>query len=246
MRLISLFTWTLAALLIGPTVVAEPLRMAANSYPPYTDQRLANNGLAADIVNTALQRAGYASEYHEVPWARALEGIQHDSYDLLVTAWYAPEREAYGQYSEPYLSARLRFLRQKNMAIEYDQLSGLEPFVISVVRGYTYNPAFDNNAKLQKHITNSFDSAARMLAAGHVQLTVEDEWVATYALNHELADIRERIEFVPKPLAQTPFYILVRRSHPQHQQIIEGFNAALHAMRKDGTYAQIMQRHAHD
>jgi polar amino acid transport system substrate-binding protein len=234
------------ALCIGSTAVAEPLRLAANSYPPYTDQRLVNNGLAADIVNTALQRSGYATEYHEVPWARALNGLQHDRYDVLVTSWYAADREAYALYSEPYLTNRLRLFRQTGKPIKYEQLSDLEPYVISVVRGYVYSPAFDNNTKLQKYLTNSFDSSARMLAKGRVQLTVEDELVAQHALNNDLADIRELIELVPKPLAEATLHILVRRSHSQHQRIIDDFNSAMRAMRQDGTYAQIIESHAND
>jgi polar amino acid transport system substrate-binding protein len=246
MQLSNLLAWTLVALLTACTVRAEPLRLAANSYPPYADKRLANNGLAVDLVSTALHRAGYATEYHEVPWARALNGLQHDRYDVLVDAWFAAEREVYGQFSEPYLTNRLRFFRQTGKPIEYEQLSALAPYVIAVVRGYAYNPAFDNDATLQKYVTNSFDSAARMLAKGRVQLTLEDELVAQHALNHELADIRELIELVPKPLAEAPMHILVRRSHPQHQRIIDDFNKAMRAMRQDGTYAQIIESHAND
>jgi polar amino acid transport system substrate-binding protein len=75
---------------------------------------------------------------------------------------------------------------------------------------------------------------------------VEDELVAQHAFNGELSDVREQLEFLPKPLSESPLHILVRRSHPQHQQIIDGFNAAMRAMREDGTYQMILQRHNKD
>jgi polar amino acid transport system substrate-binding protein len=232
--------------LLATPAQAITLQIAANSYSPFTDQNLPNNGLATDLVTTALSRAGFSSEYHEEPWARILQGLQRDKFDLLVSAWYSAEREAYGQLSEPYLVNKIRFIRKKGSPIDYQQLSDLRPYLISVVRGYMYAPAFDTDSTLQKYPVNSFASAARMVAQAHSQLTVEDELVAQHAFNGELSDVREQLEFLPKPLSESPLHILVRRSHPQHQQIIDGFNAAMRAMREDGTYQMILQRHNKD
>lgn len=236
----------LCALLLSTPTQAATLQMVANNWPPFTDHNLPYNGLAADLVSTALSRAGFASEYHEEPWARAIEGLQHDRYDLTVAAWFAPERAVYGQFSEPYFSNRIVFIRKKGSHIEFNQLSDLRPYTIAVVRDYAYAPAFDSDASLQKHPVNNFASAASMLALGRVQLTLEDERVAQHAFNGELQDIQGKLEFLPKPLSESPLHILVRRSHPQHQQIIDGFNQAIRSMREDGTYQQILQRHAHD
>jgi polar amino acid transport system substrate-binding protein len=236
----------LCALLLGTQATAETLRMAGDSWPPFTDQRLPYNGLAIDLVTTALSRAGFASEYQEVPWARAMEGLQHDRYDIIAAAWYAPDRAVFGQFSEPYFTNTIRFIRKKGSPVEFKQLSDLQPYLISVVRGYTYAPAFDSDASLQKHPVSSFTSAARMLALGRVQLTLEDEMVAQHAFNGELRDVRDELEFLPKPLSESPLHILLRRSHPQHQQIIDGFNQAIRAMRADGTYQTIVKRHAND
>jgi polar amino acid transport system substrate-binding protein len=236
----------LCSLILIAPAMAAPLQIVANSYAPFTDQTLLHNGLATDLVSTALKRAGFASEYHEVPWARLVEGLQHDKYDLIIAAWYSSERETYGQFSEPYLTNRIVFIRKKGSQIDYQNLRDLRPYLISVVRGYAYMPAFDNDSTLHKHPVNNFFSAARMVAQQHAQLTVEDELVAQHAFNGELSDVREQLEFLAKPLAESPLHILVRLSHPQHQQIIDGFNAALRAMRADGTYQQIVQRHAQD
>lgn len=235
--------WVLA---FSPQSYAETLRIAGDSWPPFTDKTLPYNGLAVDLISTALSRAGFSNNYQQVPWARAIQGLQHDSYDIIGAAWYAPDRAVYGQFSEPYLTNTLRFIRKKGSTIDYQQLSELRPYLISVVRGYTYAPAFDTDSTLQKHPVNNFASAARMVAQAHSQLTVEDELVAQHLFNGELSDVREQLEFLPKPLSESPLHILVRRSHPQHQQIIDGFNAAMRTMREDGTYQMILQRHLKD
>lgn len=233
----------LLCLMLSTALSAEPLRLVANAWPPFTDQRLLNNGLATDLVSSALRRAGYASQYHEVPWARALQGIEHDRYDVLVPTWFATERQTYGLYSEPYLINRIRFLRRTGSTIEFKQLDDLLPYSIAVTRGYAYAPAFDNDLRLNKVKTSSFATAARMLAAGRIDLTLEDEWVAKYHLNHELAGLSSALEFISVPLSESPLHILVRRKHPQSAQIVRAFNQALQEMRADGSYAAILQRH---
>ena len=74
-------------------------------------------------------------------------------------------------------------------------------------------------------------------------LTLEDELVARYHLNRELLGIRDELEFLPLPLSENGLHILVRRSHPQHREIVSRFDRAIQAMREDGSYAVIFARH---
>lgn len=231
------------ALLLGEPVLAEHLRLTGDAWPPFTDRRLPNNGLAVDLVSTALQRAGHSTEYVEVPWARVLRGLQQGDYDVIVAAWYSAERTRYGLFSDPYLVNRIRFLRRTGMPIEYSGLDSLRPHSIAVVRGYSYDSAFDTAVGLSKVPVLEFTMGARMLAAGRVQLTLEDELVAQFHLNRDLREIRNSVEFVEVPLSENGLHILVRRSHPLHRQIVREFNAHIEAMREDGGYQQVFRRH---
>lgn len=232
-----------ALLLAWGSASAEQLRMVANVWPPFTDARLAGNGLAAELVSTAFKRAGHTTEYIEVPWARALRGLQDGDYDLVVSAWYSDERARFGLFSEPYLTNRILFLKRKDTPIEFSALADLRAYSIAVGRGYRYAPAFDNDPSLTKVQVVDFLMAARMLAAGRVQLTLEDELVARYYLSRELKTLSDQLEFLPKPLSESGAYILIRRSHPRHRQLVDDFNRAIQAMRKDGTYRAIFRRH---
>jgi polar amino acid transport system substrate-binding protein len=129
------------------------------------------------------------------------------------------------------------------MPIEFSGLDSLQPHSIAVVRGYSYDSAFDAAQGLSKVPVLEFVMGARMLAAGRVQLTLEDELVAQYHLNRDLREIRDSVEFVEAPLSENGLHILVRRSHPLHQQIVREFNASIQAMREDGSYRRIFQRH---
>ncbi|WP_271410244.1 substrate-binding periplasmic protein [Pseudomonas sp. Q1-7] len=222
---------------------AETLRMAADVWPPFTDARLPGNGLAAELVSTALKRAGHRAEYVEVPWARVLRGVQVGEYDLVVSAWYSEERARFGQFSQPYLTNRVLFLKRKGTVVDYQGPEDLKRYSIAVVRGYSYLPSFDADTTLNKVPVMGFPMGARMLAAGRVQLTLEDELVARSYLNRELSGIREQLEFLPRPLSENGLHILVRRSHPRHRQLVEAFDQAMQTMREDGTYQAIFARH---
>lgn len=77
----------LATMLVTPALGRDKLRLVADNWPPFTDAKMPGGGLATSIVTTALARAGYASGYEEVPWARALLGVGEGRYDVLINAW---------------------------------------------------------------------------------------------------------------------------------------------------------------
>lgn len=230
-------------LLLFQNAQAEKLRLVADAWPPFTDATLINGGLATDIVSTALARAGYASDFEQVPWARAILGVGEGRYDVLVNAWYNEERTRIGQFSGEYLLNRVLFIKRKDAAIEYNNLQQLHTYPIAVVRGYAYSRAFDDDVSLQKVPVHSFAMAVRMLAADRVKLTLEDEFVARYYLSRESAKVRNSVEFLPKPLSENSLHILVSLKNPQHEQIVAGFDRAIAAMKADGSYERLFRQH---
>ncbi|MEO4012164.1 MULTISPECIES: substrate-binding periplasmic protein [Pseudomonas] len=230
-------------LLLTQSVAAEKLRLVADAWPPFTDATLVNGGLATDIVSTALARAGYASEFEQVPWARALLGVGEGRYDVLVNAWYTDDRTKLGQFSGEYLLNRVRFLKRKDTPIEYNNLQQLHTYPIAVVRGYAYSPEFDDDVSLQKVPVHSFSMAVRMVAANRVKLTLEDEYVARYYLARESTKVRNAVEFLPKPLSENSLHILVSLKNPRHEQIVAGFDREIAAMKVDGSYQRLMKLH---
>ncbi|MES2818789.1 MAG: transporter substrate-binding domain-containing protein [Pseudomonadota bacterium] len=239
--------WRASILLLLSTlctaVPAQTLRLVADIWPPFTDSQLLNNGFATELVSVALQRAGYTTRFTEVPWARAQRGLQVGDYDVLIGAWYSTESAAYGVFSKPYLINRIRFVQRRGSGRSFDQLSDLYGLRIAATRGYAYATDFDKSPLVQKVKVPSFLVGARMVKAQRLDLAVEDEYVIRYHLDRELVDIRDELTLLPLPLSENGLHILVRRSHPQHAQIIKAFNRAIDAMNADGTYAQIFKRH---
>lgn len=235
--------WLLLLLLSPPLAADDLLRLVADPWPPFNDNELPGNGLASDLVMQALDRAGYRTSYTEVPWERAVLGLQRGDYDVLASSWYSDERATFGHFSQPYLVNRIRFLQRRGGRIQFGALADLYPHSIAVVRGYAYSSEFDNDARLTKVGVSGFEIAARMLHARRVQLTLEDELVARYHLGRELSGLRDEIEFLSPPLSENGLHILVRRSHPRHREIASRFDRAIQAMHEDGSYAATFRRH---
>ena len=230
-------------LLLAQTAAADKLRLVFDVWPPFTDDTLVNGGLATDIVSTALARAGYASGYEQVPWARALMGVGEGRYDVLVNAWYNEDRTRLGQFSGEYLLNRIRFLKRKDTPLDYSNLQQLHTYPIAVVRGYAYSAPFDADTALQKVPVHNFAMAVRMLAARRVRLTVEDEYVARFHLARESPRVRNAVEFLPKTLSENSLHILVSLKNPRHEQIVAGFDREIARMKADGSYARLLKQH---
>jgi polar amino acid transport system substrate-binding protein len=233
----------LGLLLMAQASAGERLRLVADSWPPFTEVSLLNNGLASDLVSTALQRAGYSTEYEQVPWARALLGIEEGRYDVLINAWFSDDRTRIGRFSQEYLLNRVRFLKRSRSSVQFQDLSQLYERPIAIVRGYSYSPEFDNDDLLEKVPVNNFSMALRMVAAGRVDLAVEDEFVARYYLAAEPRSVRDKLEFLSKSLSENSLHILVSLRNPRNQGIVADFNREIAAMKADGSYAQIFKRH---
>jgi polar amino acid transport system substrate-binding protein len=237
-------SYLLGMLMLAQTAAADRLRLVADAWPPFTDATMVNGGLATELVTTALARAGYASEFEQVPWARALLGIKEGRYDVLVNAWSSEERTQIGQFSGSYLQNRISFIKRKDSAMTFNgDLTELYPYPIAIVRGYAYSAAFDNDSHLQKVPVHSFAMAVRMLAVDRVKLTLEDEYVARYYLSRESPKVRNSVEFLPQPLAVNQLHILVSLKNPDHDRIVQGFDKAIDAMKADGSYDRLMKQY---
>jgi len=233
----------LGMLLVMQDAWAMKLRLAGDAWAPYADVSLLNGGLSIDLIRTALGRAGYSTEYEQVPWARAIHGVSDGRYDILINAWYSEDRTHIGQFSDEYLVNRLRLIKRKTSTIDYQNLTQLHPYSIAVVRSYAYSPEFDNDAQLKKVLVASFSTAVRMLAAGRVELAVEDEYAARFALSREPAEVRDNVEFVSKSLSENSLHILVSLRNPDHEKIVQDFDRAIAAMKADGTYDKLFKLH---
>ena len=100
-----------------PAIAADLNVVHSGNWPPYADAGLPGQGLAVEIVTTALQRAGYTTYMRIDSLDRILEGGALGVYDVFATPWYSDARNKYLDYSEPYLQSYIRFIKRKEQGL---------------------------------------------------------------------------------------------------------------------------------
>lgn len=243
-RKFSIAGFGLALALLCQSALPRDLNVVhSGTWPPYSDQDLPEQGLAIDLVRTALTRAGYTMQLRTDSLDRILEGGKIGVYDVFATPWYSAERNEYLAFSEPYLESRIRFVKQKGSKFAFTGLEDLKGVRIGVVRGYAYEDTFNESRQITKVDERNLIQNLLKLTQGRIDLTLDDELVLRYELNRFLPKSMEKLEFLDKPLAVRGIHIGVSRENPEHEKIIDDFNKSIAAMKKDGSYDRILQKH---
>jgi len=221
---------------------ADNLSMVVNTWPPYASRDLPDNGLAVELVRTALQRKGHQINLHYETWPRALEGLEIGIFDIVGAVWKTKEREKQILFSEPYLINQVKFLKRKKDTIKFTNLEDLTGYFIGIVKDYAYQDEFVNSRRHIKLPQNHIIQNLQRLLQGDIDLTLGDERAIVYEIKKYMPNRMKELEFLDKPLSRRPLYIGVSRQNPQAEKIISEFNQAIEKMRQDGSYQRIVQK----
>ena len=223
---------------------AEELQVATSEWVPYVGKDLPNQGLAMDIVTSALKRAGYKPAVIIQAWNRTLEGADIGVYDLIAAAWYSKEREKSFIYSKPYIYNEIKLLKNASSNFKFNSVADLQGKTVGVLNNYAYGKEFDNaRGILRAPGIHVLQNITRVLN-GEIELTLDDQRVLEYEIKNNISLNQENLVFIPKSVSKNGLYIAVSRLNPKHKEIVQAFNKAIVAMRKDGTYDRILKLHS--
>lgn len=231
----------LLMLLLSFPATAETVIAAGDPWPPFLDPKHPQRGVATAIARAAYKTQGYDLELEFMPWARALGGVRHGKFDVLIGAWKTQERQAYLHYSKPYLSNEIKFIKRKDDPFEFKGLPSLAGKVVGTVRGYGYGDAFEQSQLFSREPATELVMNIRKLVIGRVDLALEDELVARSLLQSDAPQLIPQVEFVATPLSSNELHVACGIKNPRHEALIEAFNRGLDEIRKNGTFDQIMQ-----
>jgi polar amino acid transport system substrate-binding protein len=222
------------------SVNAEKITAAGDPWPPFLDPKQANQGLIIEISKAAFATQGYELEMNFVPWARALAGVKNATYDLLLGTWWTEERTGYLLYSDPYLENSVKFIKKKGSSFEYDGLASLSGKSVGVVRDYGYGDDFLSDKGFRRPEAKDFIGNVRKLAAGRIDLTLEDELVAKAIIAKNEPALLDKIEFCNLPLSSNALHVTSGLSNSKHKKLIAAFNKGLAEIKANGVYDKII------
>jgi len=232
--------WLLLAasvLLTGP-VLSQDLRLVATDWPPYVDTSITRNGVAPALVLAALQRAGYKVTLFIYDWPRALTATQAGDFDAITTLWFTEERARTIAFTEPFIMNELKFMRRVGDQVQANVREDLVGLRVGVVEDFAYGAQPYDTTGIEVISGGSVGENVEKLLAGEVDLILGDGMV----LSHEADKLRaaKKVELLPTVLESRGLRLGVSRKHAEHEQIVADFNAAITAMKADGTYNNIL------
>ena len=230
--------------LISSVSQASTLSIVAKEEAPYFGKNLPQQGLSAEIVQTALNHAGFTSDISYKTWPRAYEGAQIGVFDILGSIWKTDFRSQDFAFSEPYLFHEIQFIRRQDDAqYIFKSLKDLDGLIIGTLKGYAYRRDFLKDRSFIKVPQNQLLQNLLKLTKGEIDLTLGDKRKITYELNQFMKGSIDKLRLLPTPLARNAVHIAISKENPQHKAILERFNQALKAMKSDGSYQKIIDKH---
>lgn len=208
--------------------------IAPYAYPPEHGAR----GVMFELMHEMALRTGHSGTVQVVPLAREVESLRLNS-DALGVLTRLPEREAHYRWIAPLLRERMLLVTRAGSAADISTVDAARPLRVGVLLG---GPAEASARRLGfQHIetTTSVASNIRKLAAGRLDALVV---LGGIAAAEEAQPAGQALAWREGALLETvDIYLAGNPGFPAASA--QAWQAALKAMRQDGSYQRILARY---
>ncbi|HFI0419781.1 TPA: ABC transporter substrate-binding protein/permease [Streptococcus suis] len=211
-----------------------------NAYAPFEfkDSDQVYKGLDVDIINEVAKRSGWTMNQSFPGFDAAVNAVQAGSADALMAGTTITEpRKKVFTFSDPYFDTKIVIATTKSNTIsKYEDLKGK---TVGVKNGTAAQVFLEENKDKYGYTIKTFDTGDLMynsLSAGAVDAVMDDEAVIQYAIQQG-QDLS--IDIAGEAIGSFGFSV---KKGSQYEYLVEDFNKALAAMKKDGTYESIMNK----
>ena len=228
----------IAAVPASPQAQRQPLKLVSTAWTPFTNAP-GEARFALDLVEAALERTGHASRTTIVAPAAFTRELLTGAYDGSAAAWKDDERERVLLFSAPYLENRLVLVGRHESDVSAKTLTELAGKRVAIVEGYSYGDAVERSGPTFVRARSEEDCLSRLLK-GEVDFTLMDDLVVQYIVNNYPKESAARLQIGSTPVVRRELYLTLRRTLPDAQAIIDGFNDQVRRMIADRTYHRLL------
>jgi len=211
-------------------------------YAPFTDHNVADGGIAVRLVRATFARINESVALDWLPWKRGYSLTLAGHYQATFPYAKSAERERDFIFSDPLMTMQTYLYMRHGDHLDYDTPSSFSGRVICVPQGF-YSQLQTNlrdlTARGEVRVEQAPDmpSCVRMLLAGRVDaFTAFDKLIQHVLLQTGGA---ERVEHSVKAVSATDLMLIAPRNNPDSIILIQRFNAALQALKADGSYKRL-------
>lgn len=238
---------------------ATSLRLlTAGDFAPFTDEALENGGLITEIVDASMQNAGldgYSINWVN-DWSSHLDPLLSNAMLDAGFPWYKPDCDGDpGNYrcenfhfSEPMFEMLILLFTTTANPITFLSDADIEGKTLCRPEGY-FTHDLDKNGrnwvkdgKITLKQPDSVADCFEMLTAGEVDAVALNEFTGRTAIK-EMGMQQTVAPVQTRPLSIEGLHVLVHKNHPNAQSVMAAINQGLAAIKENGTYQQVINRH---
>lgn len=227
------------SLLLACSLQAAELVLYTEEGPPLNFSRDGQlDGYAVELVREMERRSGDSVRYELAPWTRGYALAQQEESTGLFSMARIPEREALFQWVGPFLVSQNRFYTHKNSGLRITHLDQAKTLRVALPRGwYSYQflrgQGFDDIFPV-----SGADQMVSLFRNGRTDLLA----ISEIHLPALLAKAGMRSDQLEAQLIFLVHESYLGFSPATDARVVARWQAALDAMKRDGSFATIYQR----
>jgi ABC-type amino acid transport substrate-binding protein len=222
----------------GVLAQAPPLTLVSTVWAPFTNEA-GQPRFALDLVEAALGRIKRSAKTTIVPPAQFTTALLSGKFDGSAAAWKDAERERELIFSAPYLENRLVLVGRYGADVSAKSLADLKGRRVAIVEGYAYGDAVDQSGAAFVRAPSEEECLALLLKLT-VDFALMDDLVVEFIVRNYPKESATRLQIGSNPLITRELHLALRRTLPDAESIIAGFNAQLRGMVADRTYHRLL------
>ena len=237
-------------LLAGPVLAADgtAIPFAIGEWPPYTGSDLTGNGMAAEIVSAACNAVGLQAHFEYLPWLRAENVVAFGSHFGTFPFRTTKARKGIHWFSAPIFNSHFSAVMMKNTGrsrqFSITRREGLKGYRAGIVSGTEWVKTALEETGVDVQEAPGVEDNLRKLAAGRIDVYIEDEAVIRQALENGPSSRKDRFFVLDEPFSDDQdFHIMASRAFPDSHHLLAKVNEGLEKIKRSGEYQKILKRY---
>jgi len=233
--------------------------LTGDDFAPFTDRKLDNGGLLAEVVTSAM-KASVGEQGFETfwvnDWSSHLTALMPAGVMEMAYPWARPDCEADPSnqrcvdfhFSKPVFEYLVLMYVDKSRPVPFATDSDIHGRTICRPAGYLTHMLdkdgrnWVSGNKITLARPDKVSECFEMLAEGEVDGVILNEFTARDAIFS--LGLQDQIEPVlERPVSITGLHVLIHKTHPEAEAMLNTVDRGLDAIKADGQYQEIVNRH---
>ncbi|MFT4907433.1 MAG: polar amino acid transport system substrate-binding protein [Oleispira sp.] len=232
-------------ILLSVTVLANPLTIVTEQYPPYNyEEQGSIKGMSTEVVSAVLKELDLEVDIEIYPWARAYDMASTQENVLIYSISRTPQRESLFNWVGVIASIDFTiFALERRQDINIQSLEDIRAYMLGLVRGDALEQFFSANNFTEIERVNTNKQAMEMLLASRTDLWPISKQAGAYILkkNNMIPAQTVRAVFELEEFSSEDLYMAFSRS--TNKKLVNDFKRALEKIKENGIYNEIISRY---